>query len=452
MQRKLILKNRFLAVLTLTCLVMQIIQPSKVWGATILVLGGLLLVSLAWAISLRVQLSIEREIRFGWTQVGDHLEERFILTNLSPMPALWVEVIDQSDLPGHEVSRATGVDARTEIEWRVGSICERRGLYTLGPTLLRTGDPFGIFQVEIFNPARRSVMIMPPVVALPEIEIAPGGRAGAGRPRPNAPEKTVSASGVREYSPGDSLRWVHWPTTARRQTYFVRLFDGTPAGDWRIVVDLNRRVQTGSGRNATEEHAVILAASISDLSLRQKRVTSLVINGSPFTWLHGRADASQRWEILRSLALANLSDTPLEDLLKRLSPDLPANSSLVLITADVSGAWLPALMSLLWRGITPTVLLLDPESFSIPAAPLPPPDPAAQTGTQTEPDAYISAANRLSAEMKRQQIQHHIIPRELLNQPDSRPGHAGEWTWKVSGSGRAVAVQKPGDLGWRRLG
>lgn len=435
MQTKLVLKNRFLAFLVLFCLIVQILGPSQIWSVLLVVLGGLFGLCLVWAYALRNGLELTREVRYGWAQVGDRLEERFILTNRSGLPAIWVEVIDLSDLPGHEISRAIGVEARSEVEWQVSSICERRGQYTLGPTQVRSGDPFGIFELEIINPTRQSIMIMPPVVALPKIDIAPGGIAGEARPRQNAHERTVTASGVREYSPGDSLRYIHWPTTARRQAYFVRLFDGTPAGDWRILVDLNQAVQRGFKSDASEEHAVILAASISDLGLRQKRVTSLTINGSPFTWLPGRSDESQRWEILRSLAMTGLSTTPLADLLKHLSPDLPSHTSLIIITADTSGDWLTGLFSLVWRGVTPTILLLDPLSFA--------------------PDQHLPAkfplAETLRNELERHQIHTVIIRRDLLNKPQARPGHKGTWEWKISGSGRAFAISKPSDQTWKRL-
>ena len=43
-------------------------------------------------------LQIQREVRLGWAQVGDRLEERFILINQGRLPALWVEVIGQTNV------------------------------------------------------------------------------------------------------------------------------------------------------------------------------------------------------------------------------------------------------------------------------------------------------------------------------------------------------------------
>jgi len=46
----------------------------------------------------------------------------------------------------------------------------------------------------------------------------------------------------------------------------------------------------------------------------------------------------------------------------------------------------------------------------------------------------------------------YIIKRELLDRPEARPGHQGEWEWRVTGFGRAIPVHKPADLSWKKLG
>ncbi|HEX6035573.1 MAG TPA: hypothetical protein VFY83_14115, partial [Anaerolineales bacterium] len=44
----------------------------------------------------------------------------------------------------------------------------------------------------------------------------------------------------------------------------------------------------------------------------------------------------------------------------------------------------------------------------------------------------------------------HIIPHELFDKPQARPGHEGEWEWRISATGRAIAVRTAqGD--WRGL-
>ena len=146
----------------------------------------------------------------------------------------------------------------------------------LDPTTLRTGDPFGIYTVTIENPGATNMMVMPPIVPLPRIEIAPGGRAGEGNRRVESFDRAVSVKSVRDYVPGDSLNVIHWRATAHRDSLFVRLFDSTPASDWWILLDLNQRAQIGQGQNSTIEHGIILAASLADRGLRAGRAVGLV--------------------------------------------------------------------------------------------------------------------------------------------------------------------------------
>jgi uncharacterized protein (DUF58 family) len=289
-------------------------------------------------------------------------------------------------------------------------------------------------------------MVTPPVVPLPQIQIAPGGLTGEGRPRPNAPERTVSASGVREFVPGDSLRLVHWRTTARRQQLHVRTFDNTPLGDWWIILDTNREVQAGEGARSTAEHGVILAASLADRGLRLRRAVGLAAGGMPgeglsgkpederLVWLPPQTGGGQRWAILRALALLDLGRCSLSELLTGLSPSIAYHASLVLITSDVQGEWLEALLPMIWRGLVPTVLLFDPSSFG--ASP-----------EHVSPGATMSLAYQLS----RQGISYQVITPDLLDRPEARPGQAGAWHWRVTPSGRAIADEPSLTAPWRSL-
>ncbi|MEW5872125.1 MAG: DUF58 domain-containing protein [Chloroflexota bacterium] len=420
-------KTRLLAALVIVLLVLAVFDDYQGWRFLLLGLAGTWWLSHRWAQSLAEKLRLRREMRFGWAQVGDQLEERFSLENGSAFPALWAELEDHSNLPGYSADVATGVGGAAIFQWRTQRPCTRRGLFTLGPTTLHTADPLGLYQVEIHDPHSMTLMVTPPIVPLPQIEVAPGGRAGEGRPRPNAPERTVSAAGVREYAPGDSLRWVHWRTSARRDELHVRLFDSTPSGDWWILLDMQADVQAGLGARSTEEHGVILAASLADRGLRLGKAVGMVAYGQPLAWLPPREGDGQRWEILRSLALVQPARHSLGEMLARLRPTLGGYTSLVIITPNARGDWLEGLLPLLWQGAVPTVLLLDPLAF----------------GGEGNPEGVIQ-------ELSRWGVQHHRITPDLLDRPEAQPGHKGQWEWRISPTGRAIAINPPRE-GWKAL-
>jgi uncharacterized protein (DUF58 family) len=434
---KIRLNSKILPILLVVFFIMQVIDASKVWVALLVGLGLAFLISFLWISSLAQHLKLIREMRFGWAQVGDRLEERFTLENRGWASCLWVEIKDQSNLPDYQADLVTGVEGRSHAEWRTESICSHRGLFTIGPTSLTTADPFGIFSLQIHDPASRLVMVVPPIVPLPAIEVAPGGRSGLGRPRQNAPERTVSASTVRQYVPGDNLHSIHWKTTARRDNLFVRIFDGTPTGDWRIILDLDKAVQVGEAWDSTEEHGVVLAASLADRGLRLRRSVGLAVNGSQTIWLPPQSGDNQRWDILRALAVVHPGERSLGEFLRLVEPDIRANTSLVLITPSIDESWFQALLPLLWRGIIPTVLLLDKNSFAPPSEPLP-----------IEQKVHTAS---LHTQLSNFGVNYYLITRDLLEKAEAHPGRAGRWEWKVTPRGRAVPVNQPADLDWRSL-
>ncbi len=420
------LRTRLLPALLGLAAIMQIVDPSRVWSLLLLGLGGAWLLSYLWVRSLARNLFLRREMRFEWAQVGDQMEERFTLENTGSLPALWVEVNDHSNLPGYHVSQVSDVGANSQRRWVTRGTCERRGLFTLGPTSLTTADPFGLYELSIFYPASASILVMPPVVPLPAIEVAPGGRSGEGRPRPDAPERIVSAAGVREFIPGDSLRYIHWATTARKGTPFIRLFEGTPAGDWWICLDLQDAVQAGAGWDSTVEHGIVLAASLADRGLRLGRAIGLASNCEPVIWLPPQHSDVQRNHMQRALALAEPGPFSLAEMLVRNKASFGQRSSLVIITANHTASWLDAVLTLTRKDIKPTILLLDPHSFG---------------GQKTDPGLLnLLAAWGIAA---------YMIPRSLLDRPEARPGTQGRWEWRVSATGRALPVRHPTGTDWR---
>jgi uncharacterized protein (DUF58 family) len=422
------LKIYLLPILTAILIIMQLIDPSRVWTILLVGMGGAWLTGYLWARALAKNLSLKREMRFGWAQVGDRLEEHFAITNGSFLPTTWVELEDHSTLPEYKINLATGVDGNSYNQWRTSGLCTRRGLYTLGGTTLKTGDPLGIYAVTLDDPTNTYLMVMPPVLPLPAIAVAPGGYMGEGRPHPNAPEYTVSAASVREYQSGDSLRLIHWPTTARQNKPYIRLFEGAPTGDWWILLDLDRSAQIGEGWDSTEEHGVILAASLADRGLRARQAVGLVVSSADLVWLPPQLGEGQRLDILRSLALVEPGEVLLNEFLECNRTSFGRRSSLVIITARTDADWLQALIPLIWRGIIPTVLLLDPRSFGGHASAMP-----------------------VAAVLSEMGITQHVIQRDMLNRPEARPGQRGQWEWRYTPTGRAIPVRMPGDLSWQRL-
>jgi uncharacterized protein (DUF58 family) len=369
------LKKTWILALIVIPFLLQLVIPNRAWVASFLAIGGALGVSYLWARQLAEKMDLTREQHYSWIHVGDVLEERFTLDNQAILPALWVEIDDQSDLPGYTARSVRSAGGQQTIQWRTQGICRQRGLFTLGPWQALTGDPFGFFQVVLDFPRCQSILIYPPVVHLPTIQLPRGAATGSGRTSQRALQVTTNAAGVRAFVPGDSINRVHWRSTAHRDTLMVKTFDLEPSGDLWIVLDMDAAVQAGEGEESTEEYGVILASSLADRMLRQNRAVGLVAYGvirtpqapdpQPLpTIVLPQKGKAQQWHILQALATVRAGGNwPLERVLAEMDRYLGRGMTLAVITPSCDAGWMAGLLPPVRRGVAPTVLLVDAASF-----------------------------------------------------------------------------------------
>lgn len=397
---------------------LQIITPSRVWMTLVVGLSTTLAISWVWARQMQKHVYLIREKRYGWTHVGDRLEERFTLHNHSLLPALWVEIGDASDIPGYWPGRVTGVEGNGVNRWIMTGVCRQRGVFNLGPTTLRLGDPFGLFSVTHHFPATLPLLVLPAVLDLPGIQVASGGQAGEGRPRPYAPQPMLLAASVRPYVPGDSLRLVHWPTTARRDSWFVRTFDGSLSGAWWIILDLAENVHSGEGDQSTLEQGVTLAASLAEMGLQADRPVGLVAHGQESVWLPSLSGETHRLNILKTLATIEPGTHSLSSLLRHVAKVLKQAASLIVITPATDTTWLDPLLLMRQRGLIPTVMLLSGQSGSTRTAAF------HQLLIQEGVTTYLPEPETLAPRLDPARLQ-------------------GQWEWHTTALGRAIPIRQP---------
>lgn len=137
-----------------------------------------------------------------------------------------------------------------------------RGRYTVGPLLVRSGDPFGLAHKDRQFQSTREVLITPRVVALDDL----GSNPGSGETGESSPLR-IGLMGkddvmVREYRNGDDVRRIHWRSTARKGEIMVRREE--QSWDPSLVLALDSRLQAhaGVGKDSSFEWAVSAAASI----------------------------------------------------------------------------------------------------------------------------------------------------------------------------------------------
>ncbi len=254
--------------------------PAAIMGAA--ALAGLILCSYLWARSMARQVRGQRRLRYAAFQVGDELEEQVSLTNDSILPAIWAEFYDTANLPGYTVTSVHFADSRSTTSWRDHTTCTRRGLFRLGPWELRLGDPFGVFRVRQVYLEKNEVLVYPPLAPLPERLLPRGQVLGEERPL-NQPlrAETQDAFTARPYQPGDPLRHIHWPVTARHDYPHVRVFEPEDSSTVWLVADLDAAAHTGQGSDSSLENMIILLASLAAELLRRRVAVGLLAYSGP---------------------------------------------------------------------------------------------------------------------------------------------------------------------------
>jgi uncharacterized protein (DUF58 family) len=330
------------------------------WLAFVIGLGGVWLLAAWWVYSLERALTVTRRVHLGWASVGDSVPEQLEVTNKGRFPAIWLEIVDESDTLLEPLRLVTDVESYATRRRSPVHRFKRRGLYTLGPTLLRTGDPFGIHTLTVRDSHTTTIMVTPPQLSLAQLRISAGGWAGDLKRRRGALAREISDAGIRDYIPGDSLKRIHWQASAHHDSLVVRQLEAATAEDWWIFVDLEAAVQSGTGRDSTLELSIVLAASLAMRGLKEHRRVGMALVGPRLTWLEPRADLAHRWKILRALAMAEAGNRSLAELLPMGRPSQTA--SLIVITPATNPAWVSAVDPRHRSGST-TVLLVDPTDF-----------------------------------------------------------------------------------------
>ena len=346
-------------------------------------LGGLLLVSLIWSLMAVRWLSISRKTRARRAQVGGKLDEVFTVQNRAFLPKLWLEVRDESDLPGHHASHVVpALGAKGSYRWYVETPCLVRGEFRLGPITLLSGDPFGLFLSPRKLAATSRIIIYPATVPVDKIELPVGVLSGGDAERRRAHFITTNAAGVREYVNGDSFNRIHWASSARKDRLMVKEFEIDPMADVWMFVDFSRasvveepslRRLNGDGAvlakgagipPSTEEYAVVIAASLAQYFVDLERALGFVAYVPHREVYQPERGNRQILRILETLAIARSKSTySLGQMLTLETPYLTRGTTLVIITSSLDPTWITEAQILSRRGIRPMCILIDPSSF-----------------------------------------------------------------------------------------
>ena len=333
----------------------------RIFFVTALVMAG----SFLWAsLNLRgVSITVHRT--YGRLRVGEFLESRMTIRNSGFLPKFSLEINDFLEMPGHNTGAVVNLSSSGELPLVMNIPLRKRGLYRVGAPTVSSRDPFGIFRLRHREPGIEHIVVMPRMVEIPPFSLAQGDFSGEGSLQRSAPEATASVSTIREYQPGDSTRYIHWPATASKGNIMLKQFDGGVEDVAWILLDLQGDVQAGEEIENTEEYAITAAASIAKSYSEMGWAAGLMAQGDRQYVIPPQEGATSLDRLLVTLAEARTEGTvALRDLLALWQSQVPSHTvSLIVITASVDLDWELILESSMQQGVSATVVLIDPVSF-----------------------------------------------------------------------------------------
>ena len=333
----------------------------------IVILLGLIMsaagLSRLWSRFSLVGVSCRRLISERRAFPGEHIELRLRLVNRKLLPLPWVQVNDEIPVglavdapltPGSRpgfglLSKSAALPWYTGLSWKHRLRCSKRGYYPLGPITLTSGDIFGFYPRSAIEPSVDHVIVYPKIFPIAHLSIPslhPLGETTAERRVFEDPTRVI---GVRDYSPRDSRRHIHWKATARRQGLQVKVFEPTTTLKVALCLAIDSFQHDGAQDEEYLELGISAAASIANHLVEQRNSVGLFVNscladsGQPTTIPTGNG-TKQLVEILEALAkVTPLPSSPFEKLLQAERASLAWGTTLLFIVAKPS----PPLMELL---------------------------------------------------------------------------------------------------------
>lgn len=325
-------------------------------------------------------------MRSNRKQVGEIIKENFEINNRSIFPKIWLKITDKSEVPGTAGSRVvTWIGPRQVKTYVSYTLLQKRGWFNLGHTVVESGDLFGLFWVKKTFQSENRLLVQPfwyELNAFPAYSgIQPGGRAL----KQKTLDVTPYAAGVREFVPGDPLKRIHWPSSARKQKLIVKEFEKDPLAEVWIFFDANENGHIHPEKTNyitlsetlwepqrlelrlppdTEEYAVTITASIAKYYIDQKREVGLVAEGRNYFVLSPEKGERQLGKILETLAILRAEgNLPLWKLVSRQLNHLIKGATVILVTPSPDDQFLSIIPTMILRGLLPVVILIDQKSF-----------------------------------------------------------------------------------------
>jgi uncharacterized protein (DUF58 family) len=254
-------------------------SPSS-YQALYISLGLLLLVWWGLRSNLK-KIKVSKDLSGSSGFAGTELSLDLQLANPSRFPIFWCTVTEPfPEQLGAEIIQAlVSLPSRSRKKVTMKFHPRRRGIYSIPETKLTIGDPFGLKEINIIISYHEKITIYPrlfPVVGLNLNRHLPLGQKKITFGLHEDPSRL---RGCRDYSPGDSVKKVHWPSLARTGVLKVKEWESTLAAEIGIFLNLGEEDFPVSDWFWLTELGIDFTASLMHLLIENKETVGFYCNG-----------------------------------------------------------------------------------------------------------------------------------------------------------------------------
>jgi uncharacterized protein (DUF58 family) len=249
---------------------------------------GLLLAAAAvriWASLVRGPVSVVHAPAPAPATEGSNVALRIEAERASAMPVGWVTVQGSLGRLGPYECRLSGHGRRARGELGLGRL--PRGRFPISDTRIVLGDHLGLESVSLRVPDEGdAIVVLPRLVELQTIFSDARRHGGDGRRLLLRRPAGFDFHSVREYAQGESLRRVHWPTTARRGQLMVKELEDGPRDTVAVLLDCDPAGAAGRAPDSSFDTAVRAAGSLLQVYVKRGRKATLVSTGAGAPVVH----------------------------------------------------------------------------------------------------------------------------------------------------------------------
>jgi uncharacterized protein (DUF58 family) len=248
-----------------------------------------------------------------------------------------------------------------------------RGRYRFTGATAVLEDPFGLARTDVELGSAGALLVYPRLVELDALFSESGALARGGRRLLLRRPAGFDFHSVREYQDGESLRKVHWPTTARRAQLMVKEVEDSPRDEVAVLLDAAVG-SVGEPPDSSFDLQVRAAGSILRMHARRGRQAVLIVN-SRERETHGLRAGDGDWRAaLEVLAAVEPNGrTPASALLAEEASPAARALELAVVTTDLSPVLVERLVQRTLARRPVSLVYVDSASFAAQARLLPQP-------------------------------------------------------------------------------